>query len=132
MSRTALLIRCTVEQALTIRLQAEKERRTVSAYVLNILTSAIEVEDALFRKLTHYALMNQVLGRKAVTDVGQRTAILVRCSCAEADQIRAAAKRRDMPINAFVLQALKRAWSVQPRPTVVPVPQNASTLHTET
>jgi len=113
MSRTALLIRCTTEEAGRIRIEADKQRRTISAYVLQIMVRAVEVEDRLFTKMNRYSAMNQVLSRRALITPGPRTAILVRCNTEEADRIREAAHRRDIAINAFVLQGLRRAWSVQ-------------------
>jgi len=127
MSRTALLIRCSTDEANRIRMEAEKERRSVCGYVLNIMTRAVDTEDRLFTKLTNYRSMNAVLSRRAMIGAGTRTAILVRCSVSEADRIRGAAKRREIPINAFVLQGLKRAWAVQGVPTpIVPI-EDAST-----
>src|SRR5215813_15258445 len=116
MSRTALLIRCTTEEAGRIRIEADKQRRTISAYVLQIMVRAVEVEDRLFTKMNRYSAMNQVLSRRALITPGPRTAILVRCNTEEADRIREAAHRRDIAINAFVLQGLRRAWSVQMTP----------------
>jgi hypothetical protein len=116
MARTALLIRCATEEAERIRIEAEKQRRTISAYVLNITFRAVETEDKLFSKLNRYSALNQVLSRRAVTAPGPRTAILVRCADAEAELIRDAARRREIAINAFVLQALRRAWNVQATP----------------
>ena len=121
MGRTALLIRCATEQADRIRTEAEKERRTISSYVLGIAARSIEVEDRLFSSMSRYAALNQVISRKALIEPGTRTAILVRCSTEEAERIRSAARRRDVPINAFVLQSLKRAWKVQNTPPGVPV-----------
>jgi uncharacterized protein (DUF1778 family) len=112
MERTALLIRCTTDEAARIRIEAEKQRRTISAYVLQITIRAITVEDRMFSKMSAYQEMNQVLSKRTLISPGPRTAILVRCGAAEAERIREAARRRDMPINAFVLQALKRAWTV--------------------
>jgi uncharacterized protein (DUF1778 family) len=43
--RTALLIRCSVEQAERIRLSAKEESRTISAYVLKILMDHIQLKD---------------------------------------------------------------------------------------
>ena len=119
MARTALLIRCTTEEAERIRIEAEKQRRTISAYVLFIMARAIQVEDRLVSTLANYRNMNQVLSRRSLIAPGPRTAILVRCEVAEAERIRECARRRDMAINAFVLQALRRAWSVQMTPMAV-------------
>ena len=39
--RTALLVRCSREEAENIRAAAERERRTVSGYVLNVVFTRI-------------------------------------------------------------------------------------------
>jgi uncharacterized protein (DUF1778 family) len=119
MARTALLIRCTIEEADRIRIEADKQRRTISAYVLFIMARAIQLEDRLFSTLNRYSAMNQVLSRRALIAPGPRTAILVRCETSEADRIREAARRRGIAINAFVLQALRRSWNVQMAPPPV-------------
>lgn len=115
MSRTALLIRCSEDEAKRIRTESAKERRTVSAYVANIMAKAVAMEILLLGKLTRYRVGNSVLSRCVLTVPGPRTALLVRCSANEADAIREAAKRREMPINAFVLQSIQRVWTVQDR-----------------
>jgi hypothetical protein len=77
------------------------------------MVRAIQVEDRLVSSLNNrFSSMNQVLSRRALITRGPRTAILVRCEVSEADRIRESARRREMPINAFVLHALKRSWSV--------------------
>jgi uncharacterized protein (DUF1778 family) len=43
-SRTALLIRCTEEEATAIREAARRERRTVSAFVLNAVMNRIKFQ----------------------------------------------------------------------------------------
>ena len=111
MERTALLIRCSKDEAERIRVEAEKQRRTISAYVLHIMSRMIEIEDRLFGKMNPYSPVRQVVSRKSLIGAGPRTAILVRCSVFEAERIREAAHRRDFSINAYVLQALKRAWA---------------------
>ena len=116
MARTALLIRCTTEEADRVRIEADKQRRTISAYVLLIMARAVQLEDRLFATLSPYNNMNQVLSRRTLITPGPRTAILVRCDVSEANRIREAARRRDIPVNAFVLHGLRRAWSVQMAP----------------
>jgi hypothetical protein len=116
MARTALLIRCSVEEADRIRIEADKQRRTISAYILFIMARAIQLEDRLFATISPFSNMNQVLSRRALIAPGPRTAILVRCDTSEADRIREASRRRDIAINAFVLQGLRRAWNVQSAP----------------
>lgn len=113
MARTALLIRCATEEAEKIRVEADKQKRTISSYVLLVMRRAIQIEDRLYNSLNRYRSMNQVLSRRNLIGSGPRTAVLVRCEVAEAQSIREAARRRDMPINAFVLHALKRVWSAQ-------------------
>jgi uncharacterized protein (DUF1778 family) len=120
MSRTALLIRCSTEEAERIRIEAQKERRTLSGYVLNAMTRTLQFEDKLLSKLTDYRSMNSVVSRRALVAPGPRTALLVRCSIAEAERIREAARRREIPINAFVLQGLKRVWDIHTHPPIQP------------
>jgi|ERR1700722_1216908 hypothetical protein len=125
MERTALLIRCNTEEAARVRIEAEKQRRTISGYVLQITLRVVEIDDRLFSKLSTFRTTNQFLSRRALTTPGERTAILVRCTVAEADRIREAARRRDLPINSFVLQSLKRAWKVEMKPPMLNAPAEA-------
>jgi hypothetical protein len=118
MPRTALLIRCATVDADRVRTEAGKERRTISAYVLGVAARAVDLEDRLYAKTSTYSDFNQIVNRRASVDSGPRTAILVRCEDVEAQRIREAARRRDVPINSFVLQSLKRAWNVQRVPPV--------------
>jgi hypothetical protein len=115
MDRTALLIRCSKDEAERIRVEADKQRRTISGYVLHIMGRAIEIEERLLAKVNPYS-SNQIVSRKSLIGEGPRTAILVRCSVFEAGRIREAARRRDFPINAFVLQALRRSWASELNP----------------
>lgn len=50
-NRTALLIRCSVEEAEQIRSAARREHRTLSGYVLNCLKSKLQIEAAVQKKL---------------------------------------------------------------------------------
>lgn len=43
--RTALLIRCTVEEAETIRDAAKRERRTVSGFILHAVMNRITIQN---------------------------------------------------------------------------------------
>lgn len=115
--RTALLIRCSVEEARKIRAEAELETRTVSGYVLNIMARALRIDDKL-AAIIHDSNLNRTLARLPLRVPGPRTAILVRCSMDEAKKIRAAAARRDATISGFVLHSLRSAWRVAAgRPT---------------
>jgi len=57
--RTALLVRCTAEEAELIRQAAKAERRTISGYILNGIMQRIAVQ-----KKTHEHLA-ETLGRAA-------------------------------------------------------------------
>ncbi|HKU20811.1 MAG TPA: DUF1778 domain-containing protein [Terriglobales bacterium] len=46
-SRTALLIRCTEDEAAAIREAASRERRTVSAFVLNAVMNRIKFQQRM-------------------------------------------------------------------------------------
>ena len=46
-SRTALLIRCTEEDATAIREAARRERRTVSAFVMNAVMSRLKFQQRM-------------------------------------------------------------------------------------
>jgi uncharacterized protein (DUF1778 family) len=108
MTRTALLIRCEADEADRIRGEAQREHRTISGYVLYVALKAVAA-GRLVPEFNHYR-------RSAVGSgiASARGAILVRCTVTEAEQIRAAARHRQMPINAFVLEALKGAWNSRP------------------
>ena len=100
MRRTALLIRCEADEADRIRVEAQKEHRTISGYVLYVALRALAA-DRMFS-------FNR--SRRPPT-VSPRSAILVRCTVPEAEQVREAARRHQMPINAFILALLKDAWN---------------------
>jgi uncharacterized protein (DUF1778 family) len=116
MTRTALLVRCDKEEADRIRVEAHNERRTISDYVLRISLGA--VDDCLFSRPNYHYLAN-----RPKRSTLPRTAILVRCEASEGERIREAARRRDLPINAFILQALKRAWDMTVPPLRATAPQ---------
>ena len=50
-NRTALLIRCSLEEAQWIRAAARREHRTLSGYVLNCLHGKLKIEAAVEHKL---------------------------------------------------------------------------------
>ena len=129
MSRTALLIRCATTEAEKIRTEAEKHRRTISSYVLTIMGRAVEVEDRVYSKTLLPSRLPEFLNRKHLIEPGPRTAILVRCDDVEAQRIREAARRVDIPINAFVLRSLRRAWGVPLMPPASVVEDASTNLH---
>jgi len=49
--RKALLIRCTVEEAEAIREAAERERRTISGFVLNSVMNRIAVQHRVHKRV---------------------------------------------------------------------------------
>ena len=106
MTRTALLIRCDAEEADRIRAEARKAHCTISEYVLQAVL-AVAVDDPA-----------TLSARRPKNAFVPRTAILVRCNVAEAKRIREAARRSAIPINAFVLQAVKRCWKNSPSRSV--------------
>lgn len=110
MSRTALLIRCAATQAEKIRNEAVKRRLTLSSYVLQVAGRTVEFEDEVYSKNPTPTEL-PVIDPKQLIEPGPRTAILVRCEDSEAQRIRDAARRRETPINVFVLYSLKRAWN---------------------
>jgi uncharacterized protein (DUF1778 family) len=111
-NRTALLIRCSADEAAAIRDRAQRDRRTVSAYILTRLAPALHVEEMLFARLSRFREFNQAAARTPLRPPGPRSAILLRCSVEEAKQIRVAAERRQTTISGFVLHALRRSWKV--------------------
>ena len=126
MTRTALLIRCQADEADRIREEAQKEHRTISSYVLYVALKEV-VACRLLSELNHY--------RRSPTSsrvMGPRGAILVRCTVTEAEQIRETARTRQMPINAFVLWALRSTWDsrpTQPPRGLVEAPRNQHANH---
>ena len=127
-NRTALLICCSVEEAASIRNEAEGERRTVSNYVLNIVMRTVAMEEDLLRP-RDVRLPDRMLPKPTVRSPGPRTAILIRCSIAEARKIRAIAKRKETTISGFVLQCLRRSWNIKiagPHPTIAELEPTAA------
>jgi uncharacterized protein (DUF1778 family) len=105
--RTALLIRCSPQQALTIRKEALAQHRTISGYVLNVLERSLWIERKFGTGLESLA----ELPVPEVPDAkGTRTAILLHCSRESAGEIRRAAKRRRMSISRFAVFSLERHW----------------------
>jgi hypothetical protein len=109
MARTALLIRCNVNEADKIRAESRKAQRTIAGYVLHEVLKAVTLDDQIFSKLKYYRPLER--SRRRSPSFSPRTAILVRCTVEEGGRVRQAAKRRSIPINAFVLRALKMIWS---------------------
>jgi hypothetical protein len=110
--RTALLINCSQRELEQMRAYAEAEHRTLSGYVLNIVMRTVKFDETLFASLNRFAESNPFTVPQMPRPAGPRATALLRCSIAEATRIRAAAKRRNTTISAFVLHALQRSWLV--------------------
>jgi uncharacterized protein (DUF1778 family) len=127
-SRTALLIRCSPDDARSVHEHAEREHRTISGYLLNILDRAVVTEERLFRGLSHDHQLSPLPNRVPAQDAGPRTAMLLRCSRLQAKQIRVAAQRQNTSMSNFVLLCLTRVWTLEdshahlPRPPAPPSP----------
>lgn len=119
-NRAALLIHCSKSEARTIREQAQSERRTISGYLLNVLMTAIKLDENYARMralgvsevpyahlLEHYGLNLMPTGKGP----GPRTSILLWCAKPEARRIRLAAKRREITITGFIVHTLRCTWT---------------------
>ena len=105
--RTTLLIRCSQQQADLIRREAVAQHRTITGYLLNVLERSLWIESKFGHGLESLA----ALPVHETVDSGEtRTAILLHCSRQSAEEIRRAAKRRDMSISGFAVFSLDRHW----------------------
>lgn len=109
-SRTALLIRCSEDEANMVREQAAAERRTISGCILNILERGMSMEERYAHGITRSFLENQARDFRVAHRIRNRAVILLRCSTDEADRIRTIAWRRGMSISEFVAFSLWRHW----------------------
>jgi uncharacterized protein (DUF1778 family) len=108
--RAQLLLRCSVEDAREVRRRAEMEFRTISAYVLRTVLRAAEVERSITAAFPEH---RRIVWRKQLHAKGKpRTTMLLRCSRGQAEQVRAAARRRQTSISDYVFLALRRSWRV--------------------
>src|SRR5215831_14675379 len=102
-----LLLRCSKTELGEIKREAKRERRSINSHVLAILDRALVFEEHLARLQG----ANRVKpGRVYFRPPGPRTVLFLRCSQDEAARIRAAAYRRGIPINEFVLSSVFRAY----------------------
>lgn len=116
-ARDAILLCCSKEEGKTLHEQARLERRTVSAYVLNIIMKTVQFDEKLsfrFRSLAR---------NRATRPNGPRTKVLLRCSREEANRIHRAAKKRETTVSAFVMQALRTSWKAGLRAKAEELPQ---------
>jgi len=117
--RTALLIRCSTEEAARVHAQALTEHRSVSGCLLHILERSLRIEENYAASLTHGFVDARARDFRLSRAKISRTAMLLRCSAEEARRIRVAAKRRKMSISELVVFLLPRrhksTGSAEPR-----------------
>jgi hypothetical protein len=101
------MISCSVAEAKQVRKRAKLQRRTMSAYVLNIVLRSVQLDDCLFTQNGRLAVLTPPFIRR---EPGPRTVQLIRCSKRESSRIRMAAKRRGATISAYVLHFLRGSW----------------------
>jgi uncharacterized protein (DUF1778 family) len=110
-NRAALLIRCSKYDAEFIRAQAKLERRSISGFVLRIVSRALDFEESLegrFLSRPPLGASGRNIYAGTQRKIGPRTAILLRCSTDEAARIRAAARRSHFMISEYVLHCVRR------------------------
>src|SRR5262249_17597215 len=108
--RTALLICCSRHEARAIRARARLQRRSVSAYVMNIVMRGVGYEEDLFAGLREF---RRIWGWKKLRVPGPRTTMHLHSSVREARRIRNEAKRGETSISGFVLHCMRRSWDVE-------------------
>jgi hypothetical protein len=109
--RSAFLLRCTETEASAIRSQAKHEYRSISDYVIAVLDRSI-AEGPLSAGMTRFKGLERDFDRSAARTFGPRTALLIRCSLVEADQVRITARRKEMTISSFALHCLEQARKI--------------------
>jgi len=109
--RTSLLINCSQREAGEVRIRARLERRTVSAYVLNVVLRSIGLSEKVISGLGSFPQFKLARGTQ-VKGSRPRTTLHIHCSKSEAKQIRSAAEFREITISGFVLGCLRRSWEV--------------------
>ena len=114
--RTAFLIRCTEAEASRIRREAESHGRTISGYVVAVLGRCIKSEQLAKADL------------RTIEPVGTRTALLIRCSVLEADQVRMAVRREGMSISSFALHCLRQSWNLDRTPAQPPLSSTQTSI----
>ena len=108
MSRTALLIRYSYDDAVIVHDRAAAEQRTISGYLLHVLEHSTWIEEKYGAAFTSEPA-SRMHKRNQPVAVAE-TATLLRCSSEQAAAIRKAAGRRRMSISRFVRFSLHRHW----------------------
>ena len=106
-ARNAVLLCCSKEEARTLHEQAQHERRTVSAYALNIVMNTVQWDEGFSFQLRKLAYVYAIRGP------GPRTKVLLRCSQQEVNRIRRAAEKRSATVSGFIMQELRRSWQAK-------------------
>jgi hypothetical protein len=109
-ARTALLIRCSKEEAARLRGQARAEHRSVSGCLLNVLERSLRIEEKYAVGYRAQSGATAPALAKVSRFADSRAELFLRCSQSEAERIRGAAKRRNMSISRFVIFCLQRHW----------------------
>lgn len=107
--RTALLIRCSGEDAASIRQRAAAEHRTIAGYLLHVVDRMIKLDDKFASKIPKNLPLPS-FDTNATASAARDSAILLRCSIEEARRIRSAAKRRATTISGLVIHYLRVSW----------------------
>ena len=110
MSRTSLLIRLSHEDAVRIRKEASSEYRSVSGYLLYVLTRSFWIEEKVVGGVSKSFLCQQARAIMGPQTKKLHTAIHLRCTVEQAARIREYAARRQLSIGDFVVFSLRRLW----------------------
>ena len=114
MSRTALLLRMTRDEAEKVRSEAAKRGDKINTYVLRAAMHAA-VDDGLFSRID--GCWSGELPRPIRPSSGPKTALLIRCTAEEAAKIREAASRSEMTIVGFLRHSLRTSWEAEKKRT---------------
>jgi hypothetical protein len=119
--QTVLLINCSRPEAEQIRERAKRQRRTISGYVLNLVSKAVRINKNLDwlkslgssvhirpRDLDLFSELEGCSRRLREP----RTTMLLSCTVEEAREIRETAKMKAMTISGLVLGALRHSWDL--------------------
>jgi hypothetical protein len=105
-SRSSIIVRCSLEDAARIHNEAASEHRSLSGYLLYVLQRSIYIDD----KVPESVLVLQAPFFKMRP---RRTAVHLRCTADEASRIRKYAARRRLSLSDFVVFSLRRVWDAK-------------------
>lgn len=107
--RTSFIVRCPAQEASTIRAEAKAQHRSVSGYLLYMLERSLWIEEKFGRGFVRFE-PEQTGIITSFASGEAKVAIHLCCSVEELDRIQAAASRRRMSVNAFILFSVRRYW----------------------